>query len=59
MRLKSPHIKKVYLIGGEGFKEELEGVGLTVFGGDLDNGKEMDDKKFDALEVDEEIKAVV
>jgi len=54
-----PEIKKVYLVGLWGIKEELESEGIIVLGSDQDNGKEMDLAKFDELAIDEDIGAVV
>jgi len=54
-----PGIKKVYLVGLWGIKEELQAEGITVLGSDQDNEKPMDLAKFDHIDVDEEIGAVV
>jgi ribonucleotide monophosphatase NagD (HAD superfamily) len=45
-------IKNVYLIGERGIKEELEEIGIKVFGGEEDSKKEMTSNMF--LEFKEE-----
>jgi len=54
-----PTVKKVYLIGLEGLRSELEMENITVVGGHEHSRKPMDGKIFDELEVEEDIGAVV
>jgi phosphoglycolate/pyridoxal phosphate phosphatase family enzyme len=54
-----PTIKKVYLIGMEGLRKELEGNGLTVMGGLEDDGKSFDYDQPDKYVIDDNLQAVV
>jgi len=59
LAINHPQVKKAYLIGLNGLKEELELQGISVVGGEEDNGKRMDHILFDEIEPEEDIEAVV
>ena len=56
---KFPHIKKIYLIGRESLKNQLEQFGLEVSGGPEDDEKKISKSEIKNLILDKELDAVV
>lgn len=54
IKLHYPHVKKIYVVGMDGLVDETKEAGFEVIGGPEDNGKQMTEKDFLALQTTEQ-----